>query len=653
MNKIKITNNLKCEVCNTIHKTPKSRNKCIVSHNITIQDYIVRYYFNNEPILCGCGCGELVKNIKWIKDEIQYSSYIRNHFPRNLHTDETKEKIKVNTLKSIQEKYGVDNVFQSETVKKKIQKTNLEKYGVDNPMKNKSISEKASHPQTTETIKKIKQTNLEKYGANSFTATDKGKLRIKQTMLSKYGVTNPMHISDVVDKVKDTNLEKYGYSTNFLNPDYRKTYNKKQSKYETLVAQSVGGEVSFILNGYEYDVRVGNYLIEIDGDYHHPDSLTNLSFTQMNSILNDKIKDDIASDSQYTLIRIKVSTLKKMKNITLGNIIQHSYSNNFKLNYNDIILSSNYLKSYLDKYGYGKLQTYIPMVLKFIRTFSPQFPNITTDETTDTIKQYIHTFDTSLMVNNTGNFINKNFNVGVSWLKSNFNSFWNSSNKGSKSPMEVWNDDMVLYNLISYRMGLNLPRDAYNISLRGILYAMSVNRYTVSFFKPSLASSIYSSYLKSNINPMVLDPCAGFGGRLIGFKSKYPNGIYVGIEPNIDTYNSLIKLVDDFEFTNVKLYNCKIEDFVSNDKYDLTFTSIPYYDLENYNNSFEYSGIEEWKSTFIQSILRFDNVVLNVNESIYNQISTQFDIVSKIVNSKSPFNGGGSKCEFLIKPKTN
>ena len=85
----------------------------------------------------------------------------------------------------------------------------------------------------------------------------------------------------------------------------------------------------------------------------------------------------------------------------------------------------------------------------------------------------------------------------------------------------------------------------------------------------------------------------------------------------------------------------------------MVFTSIPYYDLENYNNSFEYPTIENWKSTFIQSIHRFDNVVLNVNQDIYNQISTQFDIIGKIVNSKSPFNGGGDKYELLVAPKVN
>lgn len=649
MNKIKIDDNLVCKICQTKHKTPNARNKCIRSHGMDASEYIIKYYFNNTHPKCKCGCGTNIKNIKWIKDEIHYSDYIRNHFPRNPHTEETKEKIKLNTIKVIQEKFGVDNVFQLDTIKEKIKKTNLEKYGVDNPMKNKSIAEKARHSQTAETIKKIKQTNLKKYGAHAYTATSSGKEKIKQTIHDRYGKENPMYVDDVVVKVKNTNIEKYGYDCNFNNPEYRKKYNTKKSKYEEIVANALGGIRGYRLDGYEYDVKFDNYLIEIDGDYYHPNDLTDLSFTQLNGILNDIRKNEIANESEYDLLRIKVSDLKKIDNISLQSIIKHSYTNQYNLDYRQTFLTKDYIKKYIDKYGKDKMKTYIPLVLKFVRTLSSEFPKIQSKETSEMVCDYIKSFDVNNMIDSNGHFLNKNYDAGVSLLKSMFNAYWNSSYKGNKSPIEAWSDDEVMYRIISYRMGFNKSNEIYNISLSNLIYGLSVNRYTISFFRPTLAATIYQSYLGNNKYPKVLDPCAGFGGRLLGFKLKYPNGKYIGIEPNKEIYTGLCKLIDIFKFENVELYNCKIEDFEANEDYDLVFTSIPYYDLEDYNNTFSYSTLQQWKDIFIQSLLRFDKLIINTNIDIYNIISDSFTINNKIINYTSPFNDKKTKYELLLK----
>ena len=58
------------------------------------------------------------------------------------------------------QKYGVDNPYQSEEIKKKIRETNLQKYGVDNAMKLKA------------TIEKCKQTNRKKYNADCYAHTN-------------------------------------------------------------------------------------------------------------------------------------------------------------------------------------------------------------------------------------------------------------------------------------------------------------------------------------------------------------------------------------------------------------------------------------------------------------------------------------------------
>jgi hypothetical protein len=95
--------------------------------------------------------------------------------------------------KAIRQKYGVDNVFQSEEIKNKIKKTNQERYGVDNPHQNEHISNK------------IKKTNQERYGQNGWNPS-----QVKLTNLKRYGVENPLQNEIIRNKIKKTNLERYG-----------------------------------------------------------------------------------------------------------------------------------------------------------------------------------------------------------------------------------------------------------------------------------------------------------------------------------------------------------------------------------------------------------------------------------------------------------
>jgi hypothetical protein len=95
-------------------------------------------------------------------------------------------------------KYGVENPFQSETIKQKIAETNLEKYGVEYAMQNGMVQQK------------IKETNLTKYGVeNPFQATV-CKEKAKQTMMTKYGVANPQQCLEIKNRTIQTVQDRYG-----------------------------------------------------------------------------------------------------------------------------------------------------------------------------------------------------------------------------------------------------------------------------------------------------------------------------------------------------------------------------------------------------------------------------------------------------------
>lgn len=125
MKKVIVNDHLTCRICNTLHLGVRDRNQCIIGHGKNIIDYFIEYYLDGKHPKCECGCGELV-GVKVIKNEIRYSAYTTNHFPRNPHSEETKKKIKSNTRKAIRKKYGVDNVYELKWIQEKIKKTNLE-----------------------------------------------------------------------------------------------------------------------------------------------------------------------------------------------------------------------------------------------------------------------------------------------------------------------------------------------------------------------------------------------------------------------------------------------------------------------------------------------------------------------------------------------
>jgi hypothetical protein len=174
-------------------------------------------------------------------------------------------------------------------------------------------------------------------------------------------------------------------------------------------------------------------------------------------------------------------------------------------------------------------------------------------------------------------------------------------------------------------------------------------RITVSFFKPLLAAAIYKTLLPSNIDsPVVYDPCAGFGGRLLGFKSIYPNGKYIGCEINPETYNELKELVSKCGFKDVELYNVPCQEFKLNEKVDLTFTSIPYFNLEVYSNGNLNLSFEEWENSFIRYIESLPNCFINLNVELAKQLNWS-TIHSKLIMNKSHFNkSNNQKFEVIV-----
>ena len=108
------------------------------------------------------------------------------------------EEVKQHCKDLLQEKYGVDNVYQLESVKNKIKTTNLEKLGVEMPIQSKTVREKS------------KQTCLEKYGVENVSQSEYWKEKVKKTNNERYGGNAPACSTEVQNKMRKTCEEKYG-----------------------------------------------------------------------------------------------------------------------------------------------------------------------------------------------------------------------------------------------------------------------------------------------------------------------------------------------------------------------------------------------------------------------------------------------------------
>jgi hypothetical protein len=674
-----------------------------------------------------------VSKLKKIKDK-KKETYLKNYNKEHIWSQ--KEGEVRSCEKTCNEKYGVSNVFKSKDFQGKIKITFQNKYGTKYPIQNKEVYQKAINtlyknhgvvnPMMNKEIhQKSINTLVENYGVEYPMVNKEIHQKAINTLIKSYGVKYPTQNKEVYKKAIDTLYKNYGVT----NARYLRKYSKS-SNIENKIRELLNGK-KIIVEGKEYDICLEKDIFEIDGDYFHPLKIDNLSFIQLNSILNDFQKRKIIENSkEFNLYKVLVSDLVNLedKEISVSKLKSICYQPDYTLLYDTIILSKGYIENYLQTKGKDKLLKYIPLLHKFVSkvgdtqlsaeefylktmyifekklnftienlypelkdifevikkikkenvdyrtvivkkeillslrksdlnflvnyfykfliTIQPTFPFEQPNIRLDDIIQKINSYKYKDIVDN--NFYNNISSEGVLYLKQCFSNFYSCSNKNTLSPVECWKGEKQMKNVIRYRIGLNKNRETFNFSLHQMVRGLSAYRKMVSFFKPIVAAQIYKYFLKDKKIPTVIDPCAGFGGRLLGFKSLYPEGKYIGIEPNKETYSNLVKLSKGF--TNVELHNCKLEDYKGSKRCDLTFTSIPYYDLEDYKNSFSYVSLEQWKDTFVFSLTTFENLIVNLPVELQQKININYKEIFYLINNSSHFNKVNNlKIEHILK----
>ena len=159
-------------------------------------------------------------------------------------------------------------------------------------------------------------------------------------------------------------------------------------------------------------------------------------------------------------------------------------------------------------------------------------------------------------------------------------------------------------------------------------YIFNLYFSSITIFRPVMAMEVYCRF---PCRIAVLDPTMGWGGRLVGACAlDLPKYIGVDANPNLDPlYKKMCAFLQPRSKTAVQLF---FQDALTVDyaklKYDVVFTSPPYYNIEIYRKEKDIEvqkTKEEWNETFYKPL--FERTwaamqspgyyILNVPQEVY------------------------------------
>lgn len=197
--------------------------------------------------------------------------------------------------------------------------------------------------------------------------------------------------------------------------------------------------------------------------------------------------------------------------------------------------------------------------------------------------------------------------VGTKVCNSFFPNRYHAKYRGSLSAWEAWHNDVALRKAVELQVESGDPTSPQRV-LKAILF----HHRTPSVFRPAVAKYVYETYAKGGV---VWDPCAGYGGRLMGAMAA---GVakYIGTDVESETVagnQALAKVLGVSDKCSVIL--SKAEEHAIQEPLDLVFTSPPYFDLEVYGDASEkaatgYGSVTGWLQGFLEPVLKraFDHL---------------------------------------------
>ncbi|MFW6310633.1 MAG: DUF7487 domain-containing protein [Nanoarchaeota archaeon] len=265
-----------CKICNTNQKSLRKFGMHLKKeHNILYKDYLIHYEnVNSKCPICGKE-RTFISNSRGFANTCGNKDCINKYNKKmDVYSKDKIEKAKEKRLKTVREKYGVDNVFQSEEKKKKIKEILKDRHGVEHPLQDKDIMEKSI------------STKIKKYGNKNYNNVEKRMKTIKSKSKDRLKeIRNDIKILEILDgnlyKCKCNkcgNIFEDRIEVLKFRPRCLKCFPLKSSLIENFIENILKEiNIEYIkndkkqLDGYELDFYLPDYRIAIEchGNYWH------------------------------------------------------------------------------------------------------------------------------------------------------------------------------------------------------------------------------------------------------------------------------------------------------------------------------------------------------------------------------------------------
>jgi len=197
-----------------------------------------------------------------------------------------------------------------------------------------------------------------------------------------------------------------------------------------------------------------------------------------------------------------------------------------------------------------------------------------------------------------------------------------------KDPKLVKKLNRYLDNTYEGVFSLNRSKSKSTTTVQAILSYLQVETHVGTAFPPFHARFLAERFLPHGSDCLIVDPCAGWGGRLLGSLcvNRKHAVTYVGVDPerrNKETYENLLGRVRKYLKGEIEgerfmeMYYRPFEDWIKSvsarrylGKVDLVVTSPPYFAAEVYNttnskqSANRYKTYDEWRSKFYYSLVK-------------------------------------------------
>jgi hypothetical protein len=192
---------------------------------------------------------------------------------------------------------------------------------------------------------------------------------------------------------------------------------------------------------------------------------------------------------------------------------------------------------------------------------------------------------------------------------------YRAASRGSRTAYAAWHDDGVLRWAIRFQLDHGDP-----VLPHRVLRAVTMQHRTPSVFRATVARWVYDTYCPDG--GTVWDPCAGYGGRLLGAHTSARVGRYVGTDVEPETVDGNNRLAARLGCADrCAVHEHRAEEFDPG-PVDLVFTSPPYFDREQYSTSDAQSwvrhggSLDAWVEGFLRPVVRTAHARLSVGGAL-------------------------------------